>query len=169
MIQLKSLKLAIGSALLIALSTTAAFAVDENIGTGTVTTEVSAINALAVKGGTVALTVNAAVAGAAPTEVSNAITQTYDITTNEESRKITAKIDLAMPEGVTLAITLAAPEGATSIPDVALTATAQDAVTGISTLNETGKVITYKLSATSAAGVIASITKTVTLTITNGS
>jgi hypothetical protein len=46
-----------------------------------------------------------------------------------------------------------------------LTAVAADFVTGISTLNETAKSITYGLSATSAAGVVASATKTVTFTI----
>ena len=73
-----------------------------------------------------------------------------------------------MPSGVTLSASLAAPTGATSVGPVALTGTAQDLVTGIATLNESGKVITYNLSATSAAGVVASASKTVTLTITAG-
>lgn len=131
----------------------------------TVTYEVSAINELSVSSPTVSLTVNAATAGSAPTAASNASTS-YAITTNEEDRKITGVLNTAMPDGVSLFASLAAPAGATSVGPVALTGTAQDLVTGISTLNESGKVITYNLSATSAAGVVPSASKTVTLTVT---
>jgi hypothetical protein len=133
-----------------------------------VTYEVTAINELSVSAATAALTVSTATAGSAPDAVSDATT-TYAITTNEEGRKITGAINTAMPAGVTLTANLAAPTEGTSIGAVALTATAADLVTGISTLNESGKVITYGLSATSAAGVVAEATKTVTLTITAGS
>lgn len=135
--------------------------------TQTVTYEVTAINELGVSGNPGALVVNAAVAGSAPTEVTDAST-TYAITTNESNRKITGAINTAMPAGVTLTANLAAPTGGTSAGALALTAIAQDFVTGISTLNETGKVITYGLSATSAAGVVPSATKTVTITIAAG-
>jgi hypothetical protein len=130
----------------------------------TVTYEIEAINELSVSGNPGALTVNAAVAGAAPTAVEDA-TSSYAITTNETDRKITGAIDTDMPAGVTLTANLAAPTGGTSANAVALTAVAADFVTGISTLNETAKSITYGLSATSAAGVVASATKTVTFTI----
>ena len=133
----------------------------------TVTYEIQAINELSVSGNPGALTVNAAVAGEAPTAVSDA-TSSYAITTNETSRKITGAIDTAMPAGVTLTANLAAPAGGSSTGAVALTNTATDLVTGISTLNETAKGITYGLSATSAAGVVASATKTVTFTIAAG-
>jgi hypothetical protein len=134
--------------------------------TQTVTYEVQAINELSVSSATASLAVNAAVAGSAPTAVTDAST-TYAITTNE-AKKITGAIDTAMPTGVTLKVTLAAPAGGTSSGDVTLSAIAADLVTGIATLNESGKTITYNLSATSAAGVVASATKTVTLTITAG-
>lgn len=136
--------------------------------TQTVTYEVSAINELSVSSPTVSLTVNAATAGSAPTAASDATTS-YAITTNESNRKITGILNTAMPAGVSLSASLAAPTGGNSVGPVALTATAQDLVTGISALNESGKVITYSLSATSAAGVVASASKTVTLTITAGS
>ncbi len=61
--------------------------------------------------------------------------------------------------------TLGAPTGATSAGKVALSSTAADLVTGISTLNETGKSIAYELAATSAAGVVPAASTTVTLTI----
>lgn len=134
----------------------------------TVTYEVSAINELSVSSPTVSLTVNAATAGSAPTAASDSSTS-YAITTNESNRKITGILNTAMPSGVSLSASLAAPTGATSVGPVALTGTAQDLVTGISTLNESGKVITYNLSATSAAGVVPSASKTVTLTVTAGS
>lgn len=130
----------------------------------TVTFEVQSINELSVSGNPAALVVNAAVAGSAPTAVSDE-TSKYAITTNETARKITAAIGEAMPAGVTLTINLAAPTGGTSAGAVTLTATGQDVVTAISTLNEIDKMITYGLSATSAAGVVASDTRVVTLTI----
>ena len=61
---------------------------------------------------------------------------------------------------------MAAPTGATTA-QVTLTAVAQDVVTVITDLAET-KSITYTLSATVAAGVIASASKTVTLTVVAG-
>ena len=133
--------------------------------TQTVTVAVSAINELAVTGSP-SLTVSTATAGEAPDAVT--ATATYAITTNETDRKITAAIDTAMPNEVTLQANLAAPTGAATAGAVTLGTTAQDVVTGISTLNESGKNITYTLSATSAAGTVASTSRTVTYTITAG-
>ncbi|PKL47494.1 MAG: hypothetical protein CVV42_12955 [Candidatus Riflebacteria bacterium HGW-Riflebacteria-2] len=129
----------------------------------TVTYEVTAINEISVSGNPAALTVSTAVAGAEPDEVSDSTT-TYAITTNQ-SKKITGVLDTAMPAGVTLKINLVAPTGGTTVTDVTLLGTATDLVTGISPVAESGKTITYKLSATVAAGVVASANKTVTLTI----
>lgn len=154
------------SAIVAALFTTAsAFAASST--TQTVTYSVSAINELSVSGNPGAMTVSTSTAGSAPDAVSDA-TSTYAITTNESTRKITAAIDSAMPDGVTLTVSLAAPTGGTSAGAVTLGTVAGDAVTGITKLNESGKTITYNLSATSAAGVITSASKTVTLTIVSG-
>jgi hypothetical protein len=146
---------------------TSGIALASDTATQTVTYEVAAINELSVSGNPGALIVSTATAGSAPDAVSDATT-TYAITTNESDRKITAAIDTAMPAGVTLTANLAAPTVGTSTGAVALTATAVDLVTGISTLNESAKTITYGLSATPAAGVVASASKVVTLTITAG-
>lgn len=143
----------------------AAFAADT--ATQSVTYEVTAINELSVSGNPGALTINAATAGSAPTSVTDTST-TYAITTNQTARKITAAIDTAMPLGVTLKANLAAPTGATSAGAVTLGTVAADAVTGITTLNESGKAITYTLDATAAAGVVTSASKTVTFTIAAG-
>jgi hypothetical protein len=110
------------------------------------------------------ITVNAATAGSAPTAATDATT-TYAVTTNETGQKITGEIDSNMPTGVTLTVALVAPTGGTSTGATSLTTVAADLVTGIATLNESGKTITYSLSATSAAGVVSSASKIVTLTI----
>lgn len=133
--------------------------------TQTVTYEVQAINELSVSSGTVSLTVNAATAGSAPTTATDSST-TFAITTNQSTRKITGAIDTNMPSGVTLSVALAAPTGGTSAGSQSLSTVAANLVTGIATLNESAKTITYSLAATSAAGVVASASKTVTLTIT---
>ncbi len=133
----------------------------------TVSYEVSAINEFSVSGSPSAMNVSAAIAGSEPNEVSDATT-TYAITTNggTDAKKITAGINTAMPSGVTLKINLAAPAGATSLNDVDISnaTAAVNVVTAIDSIAESGKTITYKLSATIAAGVV-SDSKTVTLTI----
>ena len=160
----KSILFTLMGALVLGLS---GMAMAASAATQTVTYEVQAINAIAVSGSPATLTVSAATAGSSPTQVSDATTS-YGITTNESSRKITAAINTNMPAGITLTIDLVAPTGGTSAGDVSLSTVAADAVTGISTLAESSKMITYKLSATIAAGVVASASKTVTLTITAG-
>jgi hypothetical protein len=162
---LKSLTLGLMVAGLLCLSIGIATAGSSD--TQTVTYEVTAINEISVSGNPGALTVSAATAGSQPDEVSEATT-TYSITTNESNKKITGAINTAMPSGVTLKINLVAPTGASSAGDVSLNGTAADLVTGIATLAEGAKTITYKLSATALAGVVASAQKTVTLTIQAG-
>lgn len=136
--------------------------------TQTVTFEVTAINELTVSGDPHTLSVSAATPGSAPSSATDSTT-TYAITTNESNRKITGAINSDMPSGVTLSVTLAAPTGGSSAGKQALTSSATDLVTGISTVNESGKAITYELEATTAAGVVSSASKTVTLTVTAGS
>jgi hypothetical protein len=130
-----------------------------------VTFEVQAINSISVTGSP-SLTIIAANAGSAPTSVT--ANATYSITTNEVGQKVTASLDSDMPSGVTLAVLLGAPAGATATSRDLSTAAA-DVVTGISTLNESGLSMQYTLSATSAAGVVASDSRTVTYTILAGS
>ncbi len=135
-----------------------------NVANQTVTFEVSAINELSVSGNPAALIIDAATAGSEPDQATDAST-TYALTTNEAGRRITGSIDVAMPSGVTLTINLVAPTDATSAGDIVLDVADQDLVTGIGALAESGKTITYKLDATVAAGVVASDTRTVTLTL----
>ena len=136
-----------------------------NIASHDVTFEVQAINSITLGSG-VSLTINAAVAGDAPTSVS--ANSSYAITTNEVGQKVTAEIDADMPTGVTLSVLLAAPTGGAATSQ-SLSTGAQDVVTGVSTLNESGLQVHYTLAAISAAGVVASDSRTVTYTIIAGS
>lgn len=150
----------------LALALTAA-AGEASAQTQTVTFSVEPINEMTVSGNPGALTINAATAGSAPTSVSDAST-TWAITTNQTGTKVTAAIDQAMPANVTLRVSLAAPTGATSAGSVALGTLGADLVTGITKLNESGKVITYTLSATAAADVVANASRVVTYTVVAG-
>ena len=144
--------------------------VASNTATQTVTVQVSAINEISVSGNPGNLTVSSATAGSEPTQVTDATT-TYAVTTNQSSAKITGQITSggAMPGNTTLKINLAAPTGGSGGTDVTLTTSAADLVTGITQKAESGKTITYKFSATAAAGVLSSTNRTVTLTLTGGS
>lgn len=134
-------------------------------GTQDVSFEVQAINQIAFTGSP-SLVINTATAGSGPASAS--ASATYAITTNETNRKVTAELGSAMPAGVTLSVSLAAPAGATSAGAVSLDTNAQDVVTGVSTVSASGLNVTYTLSATAAAGVVPSGTRTVTYTITAG-
>jgi len=146
----------------------AAFAGEASAQTQTVSFAVAPVNEMSVSGNPAALEITTATAGSSLTSVSDAST-TFAITTNQTGTKITASLDEAMPAGVTLAVTLGAPTSALSIADVVLGTTDADLVTGITQLNESGKTITYTLSATAAAGVVASADRIVTYTVIAGS
>ena len=157
------------SARILAVAALSLFAVSTaqaQTGTQDVSYTVEAVNVIAVNGAP-SLTISSATAGSGPSAAQSAGVATYDITTNEVNRKITAQINSAMPTGLALSITLGAPTGATSAGSVALSATAADVVTGIANVSESGLAITYDLTATAAAAV-QSGTRTVTLTITAG-
>jgi hypothetical protein len=161
---MKALRLAAGLAIAAAAFATTTDAAAQTA-TQSVTYEVAAVDQISVSG-TPSLVVNSATAGSAL----NAATAsgTYAITTNGTDRKITASIDSDMPTGVTLTVSLGAPTGATSTGAVTLSTTAQDVVTGITTVNQSGLGISYGLSADITAGVVAQANRTVTYTITAG-
>ena len=158
---MKSIKTLIFIALFGATLTGSAFAQTQDV-----TYEVQAINELSFTGAP-SLVVNSATAGSAPDAATDA-SATYDITTNESNKKITAAIGTATPTGVTLSLDMAAPTGATTSGSQALGTTAVDMVTGISTVEASGLTMTYTLDATTTAGVVGPTTETVTFTITAG-
>jgi hypothetical protein len=73
-----------------------------------------------------------------------------------------------MAAGLTLSSNLSAPAGGTSAGSQSLSTVAVDLVTGITKLAQGSLGVTYTLSATAAAGVVSSATRTVTYTITGG-
>jgi hypothetical protein len=134
----------------------------------TVTFQVDAINEVSVSGNPADLVVNTATAGSEPNDDTDNTT-TWAVTTNESNKKMTGSIDSNMPANVTLQVNLTAPTGGTSQGDVSLTTGDADLVTGVATVAESALGITYTLSATVAAGVVAQDTRTVTLTLTDAS
>ena len=154
------------SAVALALVAFGAVSAQAQTATQTVTFAVNAINQIAFVGAP-SLTITTAVAGSAPTSVTDA-TATWAVTTNQTGAKITASIPLAMPTGLTLSSSLAAPAGATSAGFLALSTVAVDLVTVITKLAQGSLGVSYKLDATAAAGVVTSSTRVVTYTITGG-
>lgn len=129
-----------------------------------VTFDVQAINEITVSG-PVSLTISTATAGDQPDSDTDDTT-TYNITTNEKGKKITAKIDSNMPTGTTLKVNLTAPTaGGSSVGDVTLGTSDADVVNGIGQVAESNLPITYTFSATVSAGVVPSGTRTVTFTL----
>jgi len=134
--------------------------------TQTVTFAVNAINQIAFLGAP-SLTITTAVAGSAPTSVTDA-TASWAVTTNQTGAKITASLASNMPAGLTLSSSLATPTGGTSAGFLSLSTVAVDLVTGITKLAQGALGVSYKLDATPAAGVVPSATRVVTYTITGG-
>jgi uncharacterized lipoprotein YbaY len=132
----------------------------------TVTLEVKAINKISVSG-PVFITIDDAVAGSGPTAVSDNAT-TYSITHNSSATgKVTASINTALPSGIKLEITLASTIGTGSKVDISNATTAVQVVSGIAKGMDVAQPITYDFSATAAAGTLASVAKTVTLTVSD--
>lgn len=136
----------------------------ENTDEAVVTYEVAAINRFDISGSPATLLIDtqAKMAG-----VSDAST-TWSITTNQSDMKVQAQLDSDMDDFVTLTVAFAAPTGAGSEGPQALSTTAVDLVTGITELEQAGLGVTYNLSATPGAGVVAEASRTVTYTIVAG-
>jgi hypothetical protein len=133
-------------------------------GTSLATFSFQAIDEIAISGAPT-LTINSAVAGQQPDPAINT-SSTYSISTNGANKRITASISKQMPAYTTLEIQLAAPAMGTSMGYVTLSTTAEDVVTGITREAASNKTITYRFSATTAAGVLTD-SCTVTLTLTD--
>ena len=133
--------------------------------TQTVNFQVDAVNQIAFTGSP-SLVINTATAGSNPTgATANA---TWAVTTNQSGAKITASIGSNMPAGLTLSVNLTAPAGGSSAGSQSLSTTDVDVVTGISQLAQSAIALQYSLTATAAAGVVSSTSRTVTYTITGG-
>jgi hypothetical protein len=129
--------------------------------------EVNAVSQIGVSGSPAPMIVSTAAAGSAPSTVTAGGT-TYAVTTNESNQKITASLDLSLPDGVTLEVSLAPPAGAASAGSVSLSTAGTDVVTGISATAAAALPITYRLSATPVVMMSAPAVRTVTFTIVAG-
>src|ERR1043165_3393724 len=87
---------------------------------------------LSVSGSPGALVINTAIAGQPPTSDNDAAT-TYTVKAQNKNKplKITARLNAAMPPGVTLTVNMQAPGGATSAGTVTLDATDRELVGSI--------------------------------------
>ena len=130
-----------------------------NTATQTFNLAVSSIYKIAVSGSPADMIITDAVPGSDPTPVTNSAT-TYSITHNDaDGAKITASLAPALAAGYTLTIALAG-----NAPVDISTAT-QNAVGNVARGASTGNTIAYNFSATAAAGPLASVGETVTLTV----
>ena len=129
-----------------------------------VTIIVPTVNLIDVSGD-VTLTLGAPPAAGADPAPDTDASSTYQVTTNETGKKITASISSAYNAGITLEASLSAVSGATSAGTVTLSTTAQDVVTGIGLVSGTG-TITYTASATAAVAPVTQA-RTVTYTLTS--
>jgi hypothetical protein len=123
-----------------------------------------AAQTLKVSGSPTAMKITTAIAGAAPTAATNAVT-TYTTKTLLGAKQITAQLNSNMPPGMTLQVQFAAVTGATSAGVVTLSTTPQTVVSNITNIVNKTAAITYTVSATPVAGVVLSSTRTVTLTL----
>lgn len=115
------------------------------------------------------MNVIAAVAGSDPTSITQSST-TYTLVTkkNKGITRVSANLDAALPAGVTLTVSLPSPGGGiVSAGAITLTTAQQDVLTSLPNANTTflPQTITYGLSATAAAGVVALTTYHVTFTL----
>jgi hypothetical protein len=152
------------SILTLALFTTAAAWAQPNVASQNVNITVNEVSVITVTGGLVSLTIDTAVAGEDPQPATDDVT--YNVSTNGTDKKITAALDSDMPAGITLSAEMTAPTGAGSAGALALSSTAVDLVTGISTLRANGLGLSYTAEATLDAAP-GSTSRTVTYTITD--
>ncbi|MFH1453643.1 MAG: hypothetical protein ABIH00_06660 [Armatimonadota bacterium] len=115
----------------------------------------------------ITLTVNIASAGSEPS--TDSTISTYNLTTNETAKKITAVINANMPDYTYLSVKLDAPTGAASLGEVTLNTGVQDLVTGINTIAEPDINYSLTLMAQVAAGLPADGLRVITFTLTDES
>ena len=139
-----------------------------NFDTQVVQFQILAIDELEASGNPGMLTIDTATAGSSALTPAIDASTTYALTTNGTNRKITGQITTGgdMPANTTLEVQLVAPTGGSGgVYQFLTSASAADLVTGITQLAENSKTITYRFSATLAAGTL-SDSRTVTLTLT---
>jgi len=138
-------------------------ALGANSDSHTVTVTVNTINELTITGGNVTLTINAAVAGAEPTDATDASTS-LDWTTNDtNTKKITVGTDIDPTYTLTVEATGVSGGTGQAAATLTLAAGAQDLVRDVS-LTTGDCTLSYTASATAALGT-GTDTHTVTYTL----
>jgi len=139
----------------------------------TVNLAVNSVQKIAITGSAITLTVTTGTAGSDTlTPVSDNSTS-YSITHNSSTPlRITANLDQVLSAGYSLRVNLAPGSGhgtSSGTIDIsnATSSSALAVVTGIPKGADANRAITYTFYATSSAGTLASIQRTVTLTLTN--
>jgi len=112
------------------------------------------------------LAVTSAPAGFQPAAVIDASTQ-YSVRVHGGTKKITAELSAPMPAGVSLTVTLSAVSGGTSAGPVTLDTTPRDVVVNLSNGADLSATITYQLTTTTEAGIVAAQSRTVTFSLVN--
>jgi len=131
------------------------------------TLEVKAVNKIAVTGNPQPLVISDMPAGVDVAEVSDYSTK-YSVTTNMENMKIVASINNALPSGTQLMVGLGSQKGSTvGMVDVSNAVTPVSVVSGIQRGSDADQSIGYVFKAFATAGVMASDSRVVTLTITD--
>ena len=111
-------------------------------------------------------TVTTAIAGSQPLPLTST-GLTYFVKSKHPAgpTKITAQLDAAMPAGTTLTLNMVPPPGSTSLGPVTLDVTPRNVIINLDHENGSSYGMTYVFTATVAAGVIPSQSRTVTLTM----
>lgn len=136
--------------------------------TQTLNLAVNSVYKISVSGASVSLTITDGTAGIDGLASVSDNSTTYSMTQNFSTpAKITAGMSPILAAGYSLKITLASLKG-TSVPAVDISnGSANDVVTGIARGADITQGITYRFSADASAGMLESIARTVTLTLTN--
>ena len=148
------------AAVTLGLITVANTATAQSTASHDVTIAVTAIDEIVVSGN-VTLTINSIT-------LSESASANYGITTNGVARKIVASLDSDYSPTLALDVSVSAPTAAgTSTGAITLSSAAQDVVTGISAVAESGLAIDYTATALPSTPASTSETRTVTYTITS--
>jgi hypothetical protein len=118
--------------------------------------------------GPVSLTINNGTAGTDALTAATDNSSTYNMTQNSATpAKITAGLNTALTAGYSLSIALASTKGTSAGAVDISNAVAKDVVTAMAKGADASQMITYTFGANASAGILSTLAKTVTLTLTN--
>jgi hypothetical protein len=110
------------------------------------------------------LTINSAVAGAQPNQVTGSTAYSTVVAFTGQMR-VNARLNINMPANTTMTVKVSAPSGGTSLGNVTLDTTPRDVVIAATPVFFTNVTLFYTFKATVTAGVLPVTTRTVTYTL----